>query len=719
MPQTISETASVLAGMTGLALVMTWPLVRVAATAVPNDPGDPLLNAWILAWDAERMAHGLRGLWDLPAFFPYPHTLTFTEHLLGIAALVAPIYWFTRNAVLAYNAAFLLSFVVAGAAMYGLARSLTGRRDAAWVAGIVYAFCPYRMGMLSHLQVLWWGWLAATLWALHAYFNTRSTRALAAFIAAFLLQALSNGYFLYFSLVPIAIVGGVEWWRTRPPAARFFRDVAIASVAVAIVIAPIAVTYWRTHRDQHLVRSYEEIDAYHADVGSYLHAPDTVVLWSWLPGPARLEGDLFPGLTALILAAMAWRRRPHAPSTVAYTVVLTAGFVLSLGPEPTVWGIRVARHAPYEWMMRVMPGFNGLRVPARFSVLVFLSLATLAGIGAATALERLNGRRRVVVAALLSLAVLVEAHAAPIPIAVVPPMSADDRGAYQWLRAEPAGGTVEFPLQRPLSHSPLVYRARDPRGYLNTLYQFRTLFHHHAIVNGHSGYEPLLNVLLRREIDEHQLSEALLMLRSVGVRYAIVHPPESSTQPLARVAASDLIANGGHVAEVIPFGGTTAFRLRPFVNEVDDSSRVRPVPRATYQLNASEAVEHVRLMSDGDDATRWSSVGPQAGREWIQVDFDRPRTIARVEMSLAADFSDYPRWLVVEGVRSDGSRLVVFDGSPIPFVARGVLRNPAQAPIALPLKVAETISLRIRQTGRSPVWHWSVHELTVWERFER
>jgi hypothetical protein len=72
-------------------------------------------------------------------FFPYRHTLLYSDHLLGIAIFTAPIQWLTGNAVLAYNAAYLGSIVVAGCGQYLLARELTGRRDAALIAGVIYA----------------------------------------------------------------------------------------------------------------------------------------------------------------------------------------------------------------------------------------------------------------------------------------------------------------------------------------------------------------------------------------------------------------------------------------------------------------------------------------------------------------------------------------------------------------------------------------------------
>src|SRR5437868_2195489 len=203
---------------------MTYPVGRESMVALPSDAGDPLLNAWRLAWDAERARHAFRGLWDLPAFFPHRNTLLYTEHLLGIALVVAPVEWLTRNPILAYNAAFLLSFVVAAAGMYALARSLTESRQAAWIAALIYAFVPYRLSMASHVQVLWSGWLPLGLWALHRYFKSGSRRAVLASAGAFLLQGLSNGYYLYFSVIPFVIIGVHEAARSRVKLFPLLRD---------------------------------------------------------------------------------------------------------------------------------------------------------------------------------------------------------------------------------------------------------------------------------------------------------------------------------------------------------------------------------------------------------------------------------------------------------------------------------------------------------------
>ena len=46
-----------------------------------------MLVSTVLAWDADRLAHGLRGFWDAPWLFPYRHSLAYSEHLIGDRAL--------------------------------------------------------------------------------------------------------------------------------------------------------------------------------------------------------------------------------------------------------------------------------------------------------------------------------------------------------------------------------------------------------------------------------------------------------------------------------------------------------------------------------------------------------------------------------------------------------------------------------------------------------
>ena len=102
------EAAFAAAAYVLLAIAYWWPLpLRAADAAIAHPFGDPLLNAWTLAWDARHLLHGFSGYWDGLFFHPYPDTVAYSEHLLGIAVFTAPLQWFTGNAVLVLNVATL------------------------------------------------------------------------------------------------------------------------------------------------------------------------------------------------------------------------------------------------------------------------------------------------------------------------------------------------------------------------------------------------------------------------------------------------------------------------------------------------------------------------------------------------------------------------------------------------------------------------------------
>src|SRR6185436_1055885 len=180
-----------------------------------------------------------------PIFFPYHGALGFSENLLGVAVFVAPVYWLTRDPVLTYNAAFLLSFVIAGLGMYLLARELTGHRAAAFAAGCYYAFGPFRMAQIAHIQMVATGWIPIALWGLHRYFRTRRPGWLAVSAGAWIFQALSNMYIGYFIALPVAAVAADGIVRSREGRGRAAWHLTVAGILAAAIMAPVASAYVR------------------------------------------------------------------------------------------------------------------------------------------------------------------------------------------------------------------------------------------------------------------------------------------------------------------------------------------------------------------------------------------------------------------------------------------------------------------------------------------
>jgi F5/8 type C domain-containing protein len=713
---TRSEAAAVVAAFVVLAVVWTWPLALRPGTTMAAPFGDPLLNAWILGWDADRLRHGFAGLWTAPSFHPNPDTLAYSEHLLGIAIPLAPIYWATGNAVLLYNAALVGSFALAGAGMYLLARDLTGRRDAAILAGLAFMWCPYRAPHVTHLQVLVNGWMPIALWALHRYFATGSRRALAGFVVAFAAQGLSNGYFLFFLAVPVAIVAVVELARHRDRLPLHLVRLAIAAVVIGAIIAPAAAAYLRVKREQGLSRARSDAVNFGAAPADYARVSHQPILWSKVLPAGGAETELFPGLTVIVLAigvlVPAVRRTgsppgllPESTAVPLYGSIALVAFVLSMGPEPLLWdGMRLPT-GPYAWLGAIVPGLDGLRVPARFASVVYVALAVLAAFGAGRLLDRVAAGARAAVVAGLGAVIVAEGYIGPLPLERLPSAEmAMDRAAYEFLASRPDGAVLELPMGGP-----------DPA----VRYQFRTLLHGHRIVNGYSGYGSALQDFLTGppSTEPDGFAETVALGRAIGVRYLVVHGQLYRDRETARRVADDIRAQTAHVARASTFGPVTVFELRAPESMALPVPAGVEIPQASFRLSASHNPGAVGAMVDGNPVTRWLSGVPQDGTEWIRVDFDRPRRPAFLRLAMdRRSFGDYPRRLEIEGT-ADGTTFVALAAGPTlrPF-GQSLVELPVSPRIDLALPGLEVKAVRLRQTGRTPrQWYWSVHEIRLWE----
>jgi len=473
------------------AAAMTWPLVTGLGRDIPWDLGDSVLNCWILQWALDHAMRFLGG--DLGAFrnyfnanifYPEPLALAYSEHLTAQVIQVLPVYAVTGNIILCYNLLFLSTFVLSGLGAYLLVRDLTGSARAGFVAGLFYAFAPYRIGQFSHMQVLSSQWMPLALYLFRRYFQTGRRTALAGAAAALIAQNWSCGYFLiYFSpfagaYVLYELIERGAWRRLR-----VWIELGAAAALVVAASVPLLMPYLALRAHGFGPRPFAEIVAFSADVYSYLTAHGAQHAWGTVarafPKP---EGDAFPSLLPVLLALAGltahavrvwrfshldiryqagafarWWRTPVAVALFAFLVSqlfaaviilanggfdwpiaggvfrvhnlarslrfaaiagavllivsprarhvargiprsavafslasLVAAFLLSLGPIIFSKGMRIAGDGPYWWLYANVPGFDGLRVPARIAMIVALFLAVLGGYGCAAVEAWLN-----------------------------------------------------------------------------------------------------------------------------------------------------------------------------------------------------------------------------------------------------------------------------------------------------------------------------------------
>jgi hypothetical protein len=483
--------------LTILTAAMTYPQVRGLRDTV-HDDGDPLLNAWALAWVAHQLPRAPARLFDGNIFYPERRTLAYSETLLVPAAIVAPLHWVGVGPLLVYNIVLLSGFIVSGVGVALLVRSLTGHGGAGVIAGIIFAFLPFRIDHYPHVQLQQTQFIPLAMWAFHTLLRTGRRRdgvLLGLCVAG---QMLSCTYYGLFLIPYMAVVCGVLLGADAGRARRRMPALLLAVAVGVIAVIPAGRAYLGV-RSVVGERGREEVVEGSATWRDYLGPPEANAVYGRvLHRFAESERRLFPGFVAVVLAAIAlWP--PLTPTRLAYFCGLLLAFDMSLGFNGITYGFLYAHVLP----------FRALRIPARMGMMVGFSLAVLAGFGVARIAGRLTSpAARGAVLTVLAALLLVEYASAPLrlqTLPVTPPeVYADllhDRGD------SPTATLFEFPA------SPLD----DPT------YMYFSTFHWQHLVNGYSGFFPPSYVDVVNAVRNFPDDESMRAIKAHGARYLTVH----------------------------------------------------------------------------------------------------------------------------------------------------------------------------------------------------
>lgn len=295
---------------TAMAVVFTWPLAPNLSTKPAADLGDPLFICWVLMWTGGQTLrflsgdwHALADYWNANIFYPEKLTLAYSEHFTGQMLQILPVFAATGNIILCYNLLFLSTFVLSGLGMYLLVRELTGKPLAGLLAGVAFAFAPYRADQLPHLQVLSSQWMPLALYGFRRYFTTLRVRPLIGASAAVVMQVWSCGYYFFF-FVPVAAAYCLYELISRRlfTNRRVLISVGMAGVAALLLVLPFLLPYAELREMQNMGRrEMTEIVGFSAD--TYAFASTSVNLrFRLINAFPRAEGQTFTGFAVLLFA---------------------------------------------------------------------------------------------------------------------------------------------------------------------------------------------------------------------------------------------------------------------------------------------------------------------------------------------------------------------------------------------------------------------------------
>ena len=579
-PQWLGEAAVVAVAAIVFTIVLTFPLAPQMGSHL-FELGDSKFSTYVHTWVAHILTTHPTQLWNMNFFYPAQGTLACSENWLGDQWLFTPMYLATGNPIAAHNFVILSSFFLNAVTMYLLIRWLTRSPWAAAVGGFIYGFAFPRLSAIDHMHLLNLMWVPLIVLFLFRYLLYRNVRDLAALTGFMVLQILCSLYLGYLAvLITLCFFAGIAVVRRDLITWSAIRGLLVGAIVCGVLLAPLFLPYIQLQKQGTINTDLNEIQKASAEpLATYLD------VWGW-PNQFYAKtlkrfhsmdygwekrfffGFLPMGLALVGVVSLITLRGRHLKTAEAesgaplpealqkaaiygsiFTVI--SAYLLSLGPYLRIHSSPTSIHLPFFYLSRIVPGLSAFRVPARFAFAVLFGVAALAALGFYYLLERFSMQRSLLAKAALTAAVLgymfLEFNIAPfkLPAVMAPPDIAPE---YRWLAQQTAPSPiVELPITGP---------AEAPNPYVEATYVYGSVYHWQPIVNGYTSHPPYSAIEMFRLGQQLPAIEAASALRTLGVRYAIVHIDQLTPEPLAQWS-------GPHpgLTEIKRFGGTAVYKV--------------------------------------------------------------------------------------------------------------------------------------------------------------
>ncbi|MFB9297273.1 hypothetical protein [Kibdelosporangium philippinense] len=525
----------VLVVLTGLLVTLAfyWRIVIDLRSTVLFDLGDPLLQAWELAWARHFLFNG-GDFWTGNIFAGAENNFAFTDSLLGYLPFSLVGGTGASDSILRYNLVFIFAATLAFVGGYMLVRQLGGTWHAAALGAVVFAWAPWRLAHVHHLNLLSTGGIALALFALargHGFslrhgFRPELARpgwALAGWlIAAWQITiGFATGLPFLYVLGVIGVVLLVTMLRRRAQISKRLWIADSAGVVVFLTITLLMVQpYLTAVKLYQFKRTLDELKTYSPPPQgfittshfSWLWSDTGFTAWTWDMEPAPWEKWIFPGLVLLVFAAigLAFSAWPRKVRVVLGIAVVVSG-ILALGTS--------FFHGTFSYLLlwKFMPGWDALRTPGRLILWTTLFLMLLAA-GAVTRMAQSLGRKykqRIVGLIMILPALGALTEAVPVfPYAHPPAMPAGLEQEF----ANPGGPVVVLPMDLTGDSIPMLWSTKD----------------FPVLANGNTGNYPKVWTELTTATKAFPSVRSVAALKHYGIHKVIVVKPMLEGTPYTR-----------------------------------------------------------------------------------------------------------------------------------------------------------------------------------------
>ncbi|GAB5404767.1 MAG: hypothetical protein Aurels2KO_29980 [Aureliella sp.] len=543
-----------------LAIVATWPLAKHLQSALPTGTSPagtvPMLNAWILWWNAESISHGMTEFWNAPAFFPSKGALALNEPQ-PIYLLLAPVTLSGRSPILSYNVYLLATLTLNGWFATRLLRQLGLNRLIALGGGIAMLLHPLAWRNLEAIQLTALWPVIASLSAAIAVFSSplenNDVGELHGFRGHWLYKCVAQGlqlgfcvaltgwaclYWLAFTLLTLGPTIGAFALVRR--SRRKTMSLVIAAIVSTLLLLPIYLPMRHYAQEHELQRSEQLVESLSADTTDWI-ATAGYSLWNLQASEHNLA--LSPGfgkiLTCILGCIAIWSGKSlltagQRSGFAILTGFLSLSFVFSFGANLEVLGWNLWRS-----LGLFVPPIQSIRSPFRFAYFVQLAAILISVISVDLVLqqirEKLSQLSRKLLQSLTAvlgfvLVALTIGDSLPQRSMLCFPPSARHKERWREFVAtnvEHGNGILCLPVAE---YSTEISLERSTR------WMMHATAHGVPIANGYSGFTPKLWQNMRRQIREGNINDNFLtLLASNRIRHIVVRTDQMDAGQVALI----------------------------------------------------------------------------------------------------------------------------------------------------------------------------------------
>lgn len=464
----------------GLFLLFRELVFSLPAPSLWASDFDTPLIYWIINWGYHVVFELGRPLdfYQANAFFPHLNTLAYSDSLLGLQVLYAPLRLLGIDSLAALYLSLMLTVLAAGLVSAWLLNRI-GLFSWIEICLILFAsfFSLSATGYLIHYQLFGFYWTVPFVLSLYLFLQRPNTRDLILVCLFYMLGAAVAIYLapilLVYTLVLTVPFVLMDWSKNGRSYLRslfqwkFFAILLVSGLFLYFIhLRP----YFLIQQDsvpvdveRAILFSATPLSLLQKSAYSFWYTPTN-------PLPGMWESAYFPGYLLLLLAlafviqrvwpVLARKKaqreplrqeasQPAAEAAERFTayilLFLVACLLFSLGPylkkdADSAYSIPM----PFYFVSKVIPGLDQMRSPGRFGMMIGLPLAVLG----VRFLQQMSIKKtwKNLLAVFLLAALVVES----LPNFQVYPFNPDPDGTYTWLagQIQPGSSLLELPLSK-------------------------------------------------------------------------------------------------------------------------------------------------------------------------------------------------------------------------------------------------------------------------------